>query len=156
MHTLSQKQKPKQPTKTVSSSTHSRPRFSQNQAAQSILHLQRTIGNQSVQRLVKSNRKKLSMSSTVTEPTRFAHDFSQIPVYFKAHAKLQPKLVVSTLEDKYEREANLVAEQVMEKSEPHSRQANAYHRRCPECTVEQVYREQLQTKHIGLGTILFR
>jgi hypothetical protein len=53
----------------------------------SILHLQRTIGNQAVQRLLKENTANIKGDSTTTEIAGFSHDFSRIPVYSKgAHA----------------------------------------------------------------------
>jgi hypothetical protein len=54
----------------------------------SILHLQRTIGNQAVQRLLEASAAN-------------------------AHAAIQPKLTIGTPGDKYEQEADRAAEQVM-------------------------------------------
>ena len=45
------------------------------------LLLQRTIGNQGVQRLLEANTKDAKGDSTTTETARFGHDFSRIPVY---------------------------------------------------------------------------
>lgn len=64
-----------------------------------ILHLQRTIGNQAVQRLVRSSN---------NNPKGF--DFSKIGI--------QPKLKISQPGDTYEQEADRVAEQVMRMSDP--------------------------------------
>lgn len=136
MHIFAQKQKPKQQAKTVSSSTHSRPWSSQSQAVQSILYLQRTIGNQSVQRLLKSNSEELNAASTVTESTRFAHDFSRIPIFSSSPVQIQPKLMVNTPGDIYEQEADRVAEHVI---------------RRPDSTVQRQAEEEkpIQTKPIA-------
>ena len=61
----------------------------------SIIHLQQTIGNQAVQRLMRSN----SRNGTV-------------------RTRIQPKLKVSQPRDAYEQEADRVAEQVMRMSDP--------------------------------------
>ena len=152
MHTFSKKQKPNQQSKLVNTSKHGRAVFGQSQAVRSILHLQRKTGNHAFPRFLQSNTGELEVCSSATASARFAHEFSQMPVHLKTHAKLQPKLVVSTSEDNYEREANLVAEHVMRKSEPQLQHAYAYHRGCQKCTVEQDNREQLQIKHVGLGS----
>jgi hypothetical protein len=54
-----------------------------------ILHLQRTIGNQAVQRLPTDG---LETVPDATSHGSFGHDFSRIPVHPKATVKIQPKL----------------------------------------------------------------
>src|SRR5215204_2513577 len=44
--------------------------------------------------------------------TRFAHDFSRIPVHPKSLSPIQAKLTVNTPGDSYEQEADRVAEKV--------------------------------------------
>lgn len=95
--------------------------------------LQRTIGNQAVQRLLKANIEELEAGSDVTSSTRFVHDFSQIPLYAKARGKIQPKLTVGTPEDIYERDANRIAEQVMRMPEPQQQHTCACSVGCPKC-----------------------
>ncbi len=84
--------------------------FGQSREGSSILHLQRTIGNQSVQRL-QGNAEEFEAGSTTTASTCFVHDFSQIPLQAKAHAEVQPKLTVSTPGGISEQEAGQVADQ---------------------------------------------
>ncbi len=55
MRTFAQKQKPAQQAKAASSATYGHECYSQSRAARSILHLQRTIGNQAVQRMLQDN-----------------------------------------------------------------------------------------------------
>jgi hypothetical protein len=79
-----------------------------------ILHLQRTIGNQAVQRLLRqAEPDDLGARSSTKEVTRFAHDFSQIPVHPKSPANAQAKLRISPPGDIYEQEEDSVSEQVM-------------------------------------------
>ena len=83
-----------------------------------ILHLQRTIGNQAVQRLLQAEPDDLEARSSINEVTRSTHDLSQIPVHPKSLASLQAKLTVSSPGDSYEQEADRVSEQVMRMPEP--------------------------------------
>lgn len=53
-----------------------------------IMYLQRTLGNQAVQRLLQAKPNGLEARSSTNEVTRFAHDFSQIPVFHKSAAVL--------------------------------------------------------------------
>jgi hypothetical protein len=55
----------------------------------SILHLQRTIGNQAVHRLPPDG---LETVSDATSPGSFGHDFSRIPLHANASVKIHPKL----------------------------------------------------------------
>jgi len=113
MHTFAQKPKPTQQTKSTGPLMHRRRSVAQNQAVHSILHLQRTIGNQAVQRLLKADAESLEVESDTTATTRFAHDFSRIPVHAGARSNIQPKLKVNAPRDQYEQEADRVADQVM-------------------------------------------
>jgi hypothetical protein len=111
MRTIAEKPKAPQQTKSASCSKPSRA-LSRQSHDMHLMCLQRTIGNQAVQRLLKANIEELEAGSDVTSSTRFVHDFSQIPLYAKARGKIQPKLAVGTPEDIYERDANRIAEQV--------------------------------------------
>ncbi len=81
----------------------------QSRRVNSILRLQRTIGNQAVQRLLEANTKNGKEHSTVTGILRSGPDFLQIPV---APVGIQPKLTVGTPGDIYEQEAGGVANMV--------------------------------------------
>jgi hypothetical protein len=96
--------------------------------------LQDAAGNQAVSELVQSNtqdtlsgQKAISAAIDVPirsqgqplEPSiRIAHSFSLIPVHAGGHSSIQPKLKVNTPEDRYEQEADRVAEQVMSFTQP--------------------------------------
>ncbi len=81
MHTFVPKQKQSHRTKSASSKTQGRGISVQNHAGHPILHLQRTLGNQAVQRSLQPNAEEheegLSIKST---SSRFAHDFRKIPI----------------------------------------------------------------------------
>jgi Domain of unknown function (DUF4157) len=78
-----------------------------------ILHLQRTFGNQAVQRLLQAIPDDFEAHSHTNEVARFAHDFRRIPGHPKSLASLQAKLRVSSPGDIHEQEADRVSEQVM-------------------------------------------
>ena len=75
MRTFGQKPKATQQTTSTKSARPRRTHFSQSQEVNSILHLQRTIGNQAVERLLKANTRGVKENSTTTEIARFGQDF---------------------------------------------------------------------------------
>jgi hypothetical protein len=120
----------------------------------SILHLQRTIGNQAVQRLLQSNGEECNAVLTGTALPRFGHDFARIPVSPPKAGTLQTKLAINEPGDEYEQEADHVAEQVMgmpdsalsqqgSKSsiEPAPHRLSYIQRLCLEC------KDQIQRRH---------
>ena len=90
---------------------------SQSRDLHAILHLQRTIGNQAAQRLPESNTEDLQASSANSAVDERSHDFSRIPVHPSENGDIQAKLRVGAPGDKYEQEADLVADQVLKKQE---------------------------------------
>lgn len=77
-----------------------------------IMHGQRPIAqNQTVY-------SSLQRASDATATTRFAHDFSRMPVHASARSNIQPKLKVNAPRDQYEQEADRVAYQVMRMPAP--------------------------------------
>src|SRR5437868_9019791 len=101
----------KEQSKTPSSSLH---RTSLNHVAvHPLLELQRTIGNQAVLNLQRSQNTHMDASTQAFRESRFSHDFSRIPIHSTQTAALQTKLMVNQPGDVYEQEADQVAEQVM-------------------------------------------
>ena len=143
-------QKQNQPQQQVSSDIpRSRAKsFAATPMVDSIMHLQRTIGNQAVQRLIHSNAEGLDAGSDTSAPTRFAHDFSRIPVHSKAPVKLQAKLMVNTPGDIYEQEADRIAEQVTSRPELQLQRSCACGGGCPGCQNEQAAPERLLMKSV--------
>jgi hypothetical protein len=115
-----------------------------------ILHLQRTIGNRAVQRLLKNNAEESKAGSTGTASQGFGNDFSGIPVNPLA---IQTKLAINKPGDEYEQEADRVSEQVMRMPEPQLQPACPCGGGCPKCQTEQSGREHesLQTKRVQAG-----
>ena len=119
-----------------------------------VLQLQRTIGNQAVQRLLQQAKPDgLGARSSTKEVTRFAHDSRHIPVHPRSLASIQAKLTVSSPGDTYEQEADHLSEQVMRMAEPQLQRACACDGGCPECQTKQPGQEvdRVQTKHVGSG-----
>ena len=72
----------------------------------SILHLQRTIGNQAVGRLLED-------SASISN----GQDFTRIPLHANPHAEVQPRLTTGMPGNIYEQEVDRATEQVMHMSE---------------------------------------
>ena len=89
MRTFAQKPKATQQTTSTKSAIPRRTHFSQSHEVNSILHLQRTIGNQAVKRLLKPG-----------------HPKTPSPL-------IQPKLVIGQVNDPLEHEAEHIADRVM-------------------------------------------
>jgi hypothetical protein len=113
MRTFAQKPKAPQQAKPAKPTIRGRAHFGQTHEVNSILHLQRTIGNQAVLRLLQANAEERNTGSATTASTRFAHDFSRIPIHPPGAGAIQTKLMVNTLGDIYEQEADRIADQVM-------------------------------------------
>lgn len=112
-----------------------------------ILHSERTIGNQAVQRLLRANANKLEVDPTSTAATNgFAHDSSQVSTYDKSPLKIQPKLTLNATGNVYEQEADKVAEQMILMPEPRQQIACSCGGGCPKCQDGYGDRGQLQTK----------
>ena len=117
MRTFAQKQN--QPQKPVSS------RFPRSNTAilgpnhhvNPVLDLQRTIGNQAVQRPLRTSGEELKAGLNGMASPLFGHDFSRIHIHPPA-AATQPKLKVGEPNDKFEQEADQVADKVMKMPEP--------------------------------------
>ena len=153
MKVYPQKQsKPQQPASHTIRRSSAKP-VAASHSVHSILYLQRTIGNQAVQRLLQAHVEGLEAGSDTSKATRFAYDSSRMPVSSAASAKLQAKLTVNTPGDIYEQEADHISEQVMRMPEPKLQRACACGGGCPTCQTEQSGQEhaRLQTKRVGSG-----
>lgn len=117
MRTFAQQQKATQQTTSAKSTIPGRGHFEQSRDMNSMLHLQRTLGNQAVRRLLEVNTRDVKGDST-TEIARFGHDVSLIPIHSPTSKKIQTKLPINKQGDYYEQEADSIADQVMRMSEP--------------------------------------
>jgi hypothetical protein len=117
MRTFAQKPKATQPT-TPAKSIPGRAHVGQTRDPNSVLNLQRTIGNQAVQRLLEGNTGNDEKDSSTAATPRVGHEFSQIPAHSPAPVRTQPQLAVSTPEDALEQEAARVADTVMRAPDP--------------------------------------
>ena len=113
MRTFAQKPKAPQQVIPAKPTIPGRAHFGQSPEVNSILHLHRAVGNQVLQRMLQTHAEELNTGSATTASTRFAHDFSRIPVHSSAPRGLQPKLMVNMPGDIYEQEADRIADQVM-------------------------------------------
>jgi hypothetical protein len=91
MRTFAQKPKATQQITSAKSIMPGRAHVGQNSEVNSIFHLQRTIGNQALQRLLQDNGEGREDSLLTSTSPRFAHDFSRIPVYPGTRSIIQPK-----------------------------------------------------------------
>ena len=149
MRTFAQKPETTQRPTSAKSKIASRAQSEQSREVDSILSLQRTIGNQAAQRLLQAKPDKLEELSSPKEVTRLARDDGQAP-QSKSMPSGQGKFVVSSPGDTYEQEAIGVSEQVMRMSEP--QQQCTCGGECPDCRVRPDQgHERLQTKHVEAG-----
>ena len=111
MRTFSQIPKATQQITSAKTTIPARARFWQSREMDSILHLERTIGNQAVQQLLQAKQKNRDANSTDNVVlTGFNYDFSRIPVHTNVYSKLQAKQTVNVPGDKCEQHADAVAE----------------------------------------------
>lgn len=120
------------------------------------LFTEHAIRNQVEQAMLHANAEGCKVETGTPAPTRFAHDFSRIPVHFKAPLNLQAKLAVNTPGDIHEQEADRIAERVTSTPELQVEHACACGGGCPTCHNKQAVHGHLQTKHVhtkGTGEI---
>ncbi|HEX3044926.1 MAG TPA: hypothetical protein VHY08_09225 [Bacillota bacterium] len=91
-------EKPKAPEQATSAQPviSSRTPLSQNYDVNSMLRLQRTVGNHAVARLLRAQAQELKNESPANALTRFARDFSRIPVHAGAQTAIQPSMQVDS------------------------------------------------------------
>jgi hypothetical protein len=80
MRTFAEKQKTTQPTTSAKSPAVSRAHVGQHHDPNSVLNLQRTMGNQALLRSLQSNAEERNAVLTSTATLQFGHDFARIPV----------------------------------------------------------------------------
>ena len=116
-----------------------------------ILHLQGTIGNQAVLRMLQADAEEPEAGLTETASPRFGHDFSGILIHLPTTGAIQTKLAINKLGDIYEQEADRVSKEVMRTPEAQLQRDCACGGGCPKCQMEQPDREhvRLQTKRVG-------
>ena len=150
MRTFAQKRKPTHETKSAGSARIGRIVSGRTREANSILDLQRTIGNQAMQRLLQTQSNDLEVGFGPQAAVRFAHDFSLISLHPKSAVKIQAKLTVDTPGDIYEQEADRISDRVTCMSTPQLQRAGACGEGYPKCQTEQPSqeRERLRTQRV--------
>jgi hypothetical protein len=88
-----------------------------------ILHLQRTIGNQAVGRMIQADAEGRKAGVTGSASPRLRRGFSRIPVH--PPAAIQAELAIHEPGDPYEQEADRISEQVMRMPEPRVQRARS-------------------------------
>jgi Domain of unknown function (DUF4157) len=130
VYAFARKQEPKQSTRSASPDMCGRGFLGQSREAGTTPHLQRTIESHAGQGLIQTHRESLETSLSSTAGTRFSHDFSRMALLSAMHT-VQAKLRVNRPGDKYEQEADRVAEAVMRMPDP-GIQAAPIHRQAEE------------------------
>lgn len=153
MKTFAQKPKAAQQTNAVKSALPVRAHIGHNHEVNSILRLQRTIGNQAVQLLLQRHADERNTVLTGTTSPGFGHDFGRIPV---SAGPIHTKLAINKPGDEYEQEADRVADRVMRMSKPKFQRVSSppeVSRKCASCEEEE--KKELQTKRLcGRGSAL--
>ena len=101
MHTFAQKPQAPQQLTPVESNIRGRAPFGQSYKVDAIKGSPRAVGNQAAGRLLDANRRELKGNSIVTGIERFSHDFSLIPVRSDTAEKIQTKLSINEVGDRY-------------------------------------------------------
>lgn len=113
MQTVAQKQNQPQKPAAFSLAPSNAAMLELHHHADPIPHLQRTIGDQALQRMLKTNAEEPKVGSTSTASPRFRHDFSRIPLNPPIAGKIQTKLAINRAGDEFEQEADRISEGVM-------------------------------------------
>ena len=132
MRTFAQEPKATQQARSAKPRIHGRAHFGEHPEVNPILHWQRTIGNQMVQRILQTETEALEVGPTDTASPGFAHAFSAIPLHPAKSRNIQAKLMVSSRGDIYEREADDVSERVIRMPEPQPQRACPCSGGCPQ------------------------
>jgi len=102
----------------VKTTPPARANYARNGHENSNLHLPRTIRRQSVEQAIGPNEKLRAPHTESRIATGFGHDFTRIPAHISGNSVIQPKLKIGAPGDKYEHEADHIADQVMHTSQP--------------------------------------
>lgn len=121
--------------------------FRQNREIGAIRHLQRTIGNQAVQRLLKANTRNVKGDSR-PEIARFGHDFSRIPVRAPTPMALQQRVTKGITDGHHEQADDKEASN--DKRAELLRQADATSGSPVEANIRQSMEQQLE---VPLGNV---
>lgn len=113
MHTFARKPNGSQQREDAKSTKIGRAPFGQSRDVLSIGQFQRTISNQALHQLLKSQANSLEAGSSGIASTGIVHDFSRKQFHSNTSANAMPKLMVSGPGDVYEQEADRVADEVM-------------------------------------------
>ncbi|HSN77443.1 MAG TPA: DUF4157 domain-containing protein, partial [Anaerolineae bacterium] len=118
-----------------------------------VLHLQRAIGNQAVQRMLQTGVEGREAGLAGSASPDIGHTISRIPTYPTTARAIQPKLQISEPGDSYEQEADRVAEEVVSSPELKLRRACSCDGGCPKCHSKPPGRkhEILRAKHVHGG-----
>jgi len=131
---------PKAPVQAVSAKTEGlrSPNIGHSHEVNSFLHLQRSIGNQAVERPLDAVTRDVEGNST-TDIARFGPDFGRIRGHTPAIRAIHTKLAINTPGDEYEQEADQIADQVMRMAEamPIGSTPAAIQRKCAGCEDEE-------------------
>lgn len=82
-----------------------------------IAQLQNTKGNQTVQRLLRIAKNSVDADSLIHSSTALT-EFRDLPIYPGVRGRIQPKLKVSSTKDRYEQDADRIADDVLRQQAP--------------------------------------
>jgi len=113
------------------------------------LSLRRTLDHRVTQRIQQAQTKECELESTRPASPWYGHDFSRILLFPNAARAVQAKLAINEPGDKYEQEAERVAERVIRMSEPEIQPAGGCSAGCPKSQPEQSQHQDLPMTRIG-------
>ncbi len=150
MRTFAQKPKAPQQATAAKTTMPRRVNIGQSHKVSSILHLQRTIGNQATQRMLQTHSEEPNAGLIDIASPHFGRNLSRSSVNPPTAGAIQTKHVSNKAGDEYEQEADRVAEQVMCMPETQTHRVCVCGGGCPQCQTEQLGHEleQLQTRRV--------
>ncbi len=148
MRTFAQRPKPIQQAKPAEAQKASPSPFGHRRDVNAFLHLQRTVGNQAVQRLFQGHALEPIAGRTGTGSTHLDHGLDRIPVSRLKESSLETKQAINEPEHGAEPGADRVAEQAMRVPELRLQPACPCGGSCPQCQRAPGHPlfERLQTK----------
>jgi bacterioferritin-associated ferredoxin len=147
-HTVGQKQNQPQLQASSSPARSSAAVPTASHAVHPLLHLQRTVGNQTVQRLLCASTEDPQDGANASATSHFAQDLSHLPMQGKTSGRIQTKLTVSSPRDRYEQEADHIAAQAMRTPAPQLQTACPCGSGCHRCRKAQAENKHLRTERL--------
>ena len=113
-----------------------------NHHAHIVLELRREISSEAEHPISQPGPADLNGGLPNTASLPFGHDFSRVPTRFPGALSLQTKMVTNKVGDEHEQEADRIAQQALDMTEPELQRASPRGGECPKSETEQAPHKQ--------------